>query len=108
MSIMPHRGEVLVAILNKQLDFAILREKLWYRIPVSSVEKWLKNCWPPKWLAFYQTKAFGEEKHAINYFAQVLDFHEVFRWQLFPDEPKSSISNRRYHQIFVKSNQRLP
>jgi len=33
------RGEVLVAILNNQLDFAILREQGWYRIPVSSVEK---------------------------------------------------------------------
>lgn len=105
---MSNRGEVLIAIINKQLDFAVLREKLWYRIPVSSVEKWLKERWPPKWLAFYQTKAFGEEKHSINYFAEVLDIREVRRWQLFPDEPHDDRNNRRYYQVFVKSVQRLP
>lgn len=102
------RGEVLVAILNKKLDFTILREQLWYRIPVSSAEKWLKDRWPPEWLAFYQTQTFGVERHAVNYFAKVLDIREVFRWQLFPDEPRDARSHRRYHQIFVKPIQRLP
>jgi len=49
---MAKRGEVLVAIMNNKLDFAILREQGWYRIPVSSVKKWLKERWPPKYLAF--------------------------------------------------------
>lgn len=105
---MTKRGEVLVAIINNKLDYATLRERLWYRIPVSSVEKWLKERWPPKWLAFYQTLAFGAEKHAINYFAEVLDFREVRRWQLFPDEPHDEKGNGRYYQIFVKSIQSLP
>lgn len=105
---MSKRGEVLVAIINNRLDFAILRERLWYRIPVSSVEKWLKDRWHPKWLAFYQTMAFGAEKHAINYFGEVVDIREVRRWQLFPDEPHDEKSNRRYYQIFVKSIQQLP
>jgi very-short-patch-repair endonuclease len=105
---MSKRGEVLVAIVNKKLDYAILREQLWYRIPVSSVEKWIKDRWPPKWLAFYQTMAFGAEKHAINYFAEVLDIREVHRCQLFPDEPDDMRSKRRYYQIFVKSVQSLP
>jgi very-short-patch-repair endonuclease len=105
---MSKRGEVLVAIINNKLDYAILRERLWYRIPVSSVEKWIKGRWPPKWLAFYQTIAFGAEKHAINYFAEVLDFREVDRWQLFPNEPRDEKRNRRYYQIFVKSVQPLP
>ena len=106
--VMSKRGEVLVAIINKKLDFAILREKLWYRIPVSSVEKRLKERWSPKCLAFYQTKAFGAEAHAVNYFAEVLDIREVRRWQLFPDEPHDEKSNRRYYQIFLKSIQKLP
>jgi very-short-patch-repair endonuclease len=105
---MSKRGEVLVAIINKQLDFAILHEKLWYRIPVSSVEKWIKERWSPKWLAFYQTNAFGAEKHAINYFAEVIDIREVHRWQLFPDEPRDDKSYRRYYQVFVKSVLPLP
>ena len=105
---MSNRGELLVAIVNNKLDFAILREKLWYRIPVSSVEKWIKERWPPKWLAFYQTKAFGAEQHAINYFAEVLDIRKARRRQLFPDEPNESKSNRQYYQIFIKSVQPLP
>jgi very-short-patch-repair endonuclease len=105
---MSKRGEVLVAIISKQLDFAILRERLWYRIPVKSVEKWVKDRWPPKWLAFYQTKVFGAEKHAVNYFAEVLDIRQVYRWQLFPDEPRDDKSTRRYYQVFVKSVQPLP
>ena len=104
---MSKRGEVLVAIVNKKLDYAILREQLWYRIPVSSVEKWIKERWSPKWLAFYQTMAFGAEKHAINYFAEVLDIREVRRRQLFPDEPHDEKSNRRYYKVFVKFIQTL-
>jgi len=105
---MSKRGEVLVAIINNKLDFAILRERLWYRIPVSSVQRWLKDRWHPKWLAFYQTMAFGAEKHAINYFGEVIDIQEVRRWQLFPNEPHNEKSNRRYYQVFFKSIQQLP
>lgn len=105
---MSKRGEVLVGIINNKLDFAILREQFWYRIPVSSAEKWLKGRWPPKWLAFYQTIAFGAEKHAVNYFAEVLDIRQVRRWQLFPNEPQDGKSNKRYYQVFVKSIQTLP
>lgn len=105
---MSKRGEVLVAIINNKLDFSILRDHLWYRIPVSSVERWLKDRWPPKWLAFYQTMTFGVEKHAINYFGEVVDIREVRRGQLFPNEPHYKKSNRRYYQVFVKSIQQLP
>ncbi len=45
------RGEVLVAILNNLLDFAVARDQHWYRIPTSSVHKWLKGRWPPEWVA---------------------------------------------------------
>lgn len=105
---MSKRGEVLVAIINNKLDFAILRDKLWYRIPTSSVKKWLKEQWHPKWLAFYQTSALGAEKHAVNYFGEVLNIRRVRRSQLFPDEPQDEKSNRYYYQIFFKSIQKLP
>ena len=38
-------GEVLVAILNNPLDLAVARDEHWYRIPVSSVDKWLRGRW---------------------------------------------------------------
>jgi len=102
------RGEVLVAIINNLFDFAIARDKHWYRIPDGSVEKRLKKRWPPQWLAFYQTKVFGQEAHAVNYYAQVVDSRQVYRWQLFPDQPRDEKRNRRYYQLILKPLQRLP
>lgn len=102
------RGEVLIAIINNLFDFAIARDKHWYRIPVSSVDKWLKNRWPPQWLAFYQTKVFDQEAYAINYYAQVLDIRQVYRWQLFPNQPRDKKRNWRYYQLFLQPLQWLP
>ena len=91
---MSHRGEVLVAIINNQADFALAMDKHWYRVPVSSQEKWLKDRWPPKWLALYQTKKLGLEAFAINYYAEVHSIRQAFRWQLFPEQPRNEKSNR--------------
>lgn len=102
------RGEVLVAIMNNLLDMGIARDQHWYRIPVQSVDNLLKDRWPPRWLAFYQTKAFGSEAYAVNYYARVLDIRKVFRWQLFPDEPHDEKALRRYYQLLLSPLQRLP
>ncbi len=105
---MATRGEVLVAILNNLLDFAVARDQHWYRIPVGSAHKWLKGRWPPRWLAFYQTKVFGSEAFAVNYYARVLDVRQVRRWQLFPDQPHDEKGRRRYYQLILEPLQRLP
>ena len=102
------RGEVLVAIVNNLHDLDLARDQHWYRIPVNSVEQWLKKRWPPHWLAFYQTRVFGQEAYAINYYAQVIDIRQVYRWQLFPDDPPNEKSDRCYYQIFIQPLQQLP
>jgi very-short-patch-repair endonuclease len=102
------RGEVLIAILNNLLDLTVARDQHWYRIPVRSVEKFLKPRWPPRWLAFYHTKVFGPERYAVNYYARVLRIREVFRWQLFPDEPRDEKAQKRYHQLMLSPLERLP
>ncbi len=104
---MSSRGEVLVAIVKDQRDFEIAREQCWYRIPVDSAHKFLKNRWPPQWLAFYQTKKFAGEAYAVNYYAPVLAIREAYREQLFPDEPPNSKSGKRYYQLLLKPLQRL-
>ena len=104
---MSMHGEVLVAILNNMLDFAIVRDQHWYRIPVSSVHKWLQDRWPPQWLAFYQTKIFGNDAFAVNYYTQVLNVRQVYRWQLFPDQPYDKKGMRRYYQLILGPLQRL-
>lgn len=100
--------EVLVAIMNNPLDFAVARDQHWYRIPVGSAEKWLKRRWPPRWLALYQTKVFKNEAFAINYYSRVLDIRQVFRWQRFPDGPRDDKAMQRYHQLLLGPLQRLP
>ncbi len=105
---MSARGEVLVAIVNNVHDFAVARDHHWYRVPIDNVEKRLKNCWPPQWLAFYQTKDFGEEAYAVHYYARVLSLRERGRHDLFPDEPPNAKSHRRYYQLMLDHLQRLP
>ena len=106
---MSTRGEVLIAIINNLLDFDIARNQHWYRIPASSMKKWLKERWPPQWLAFYQTKIFKEEKHSIRYYAKVRTIERQYRWQLFPDEPRDSDkSNRLYYKLWLGPLQQLP
>ncbi len=105
---MSYRGEVLVAIINNRLDFAIAHEKHWYRIPVGSQEKWLKDRWPPKWLALYQTRKLGLNAYAINRYARVLSIRESVRSELFPDQPPDEKSNRLYYQLFLNPLRKLP
>ena len=61
------RGEALVALVNNLADWRILQDQLWYRVPVEAAPK----RWPPRWLAFYQTKIFRDEAYAVRYFGQV-------------------------------------
>ena len=105
---MGKRGEVLVAIMNDLRDREIAFNQHWYRIPVRSVKKLLRERWPPKWLAFYQTKEFVDGPHFVNYFSQVIDIREVSRWQLFPNGPKDEKSQRRYYQLILSPLQQLP
>lgn len=102
------RGEILIAIMNDLHDWHIVRNELWYRIPVSSVERYLKRRWPPQWLAFYQTKVFGEEAYAIRYYGRVIAIHRKTRTELFPNEPPGSKSNRLYYQLQLAPLEKLP
>lgn len=104
---MTNRGELLVAILNEPHDFHIVREHGWYRIPVDSVDKRLKDRWPPRWLAFYQTKVFGDDAYAIHYYAHVRDVRRVTRHDLFPSEPPGKKSGRTYYQVLLDPLQTL-
>jgi very-short-patch-repair endonuclease len=104
---MSKSGELLVAIINNQLDFSIARDKHWYRIPVESVKKLLKEKWPPQWLAFYHTSAFKESAHSIGYSTQVLKISEARRWQLFPELPLNEKSDKLYYQLLLSPLKKL-
>ena len=99
---------VLVAIVNNIPDFARARNQRWYRIPVHGARKWVGNRWPPRWLAFYQTEVFGTEKYSVRYFAHVLDFREVSRWELFPEEVSEGKALHHYYRLDLGSLEALP
>jgi len=98
------RGEVLVAIMNDPADFALAHEQHWYRIPVDSTPK----RWPPQWLAFYQTKIFGDEAYSVRYYARIGALKTATRQELFPDESPNRKSKRIYHQLLLKPLECLP
>jgi len=100
-------NRVLVAIMNNPRDFAIARDRHWYRISVRSAEKWARP-WPPRWLAFYQTKDFGPEACAVHYYCRVFDIREVSRAELFPDNEHDEKAAHRYYQLILSPLQRLP
>jgi very-short-patch-repair endonuclease len=104
----PNAQEVLIAILRDRLDFNRLREQLWYRIPLDSVQRRLGERWPPTWLAFYQTRVFGTTAYSIRYYGRVTHIRTVPRAEMFPDEPQDARSRRLYYQVFLESLNELP
>lgn len=106
--IMPTQSEMLVAIVNNKRDFTIIQEHNWYRIPVTSVKKFLNERWPPQWVAFYLTKVFGEEAYSVRYYAQVIDIRKAYRYQLFPNEEQNEKTNKKYFQLMISPLKKLP
>ncbi len=93
-------GEVLIAVMNRLADMAIAREQHWYRIPISQAEKLKQQKqWAPRWLAFYQTKVFGDAAYTVTYYAEVMAIREVERRQLFPMESEDANSQKRYCKL---------
>lgn len=99
---------VLVAILKDVADWAIAQEQHWYRIPVASVEKSLRLHWPPAWIAFYQTKAFGTEAYAIRYYAAVTEIAKVQRGDLFPQAAPGPKDQDWYYKLMLGDVRSLP
>jgi hypothetical protein len=87
---------VLVAIMNSPQDFAIARDEGWYRIP--------KKHAPPSAteapvVAFYFTKAFGDQKWSIHYYAPVEGHELVRRRDLFPQQCDHSRADEPYYKL---------
>jgi len=96
--------DVLVAILKDKRDWAYAHDEKWYRIPVDTAPRY----WPPKWLAFYQGKDFGEEAYAVNYYGRVQDDIQIVRRRdLFPDEFINPKSDRQYYKVLLHSVEKL-
>src|ERR1035438_7703171 len=84
--------------MNSKLDLDIAKTQNWYRIPVKSAPKIVKEN-KLEIIAFYQTKEFDEEKYAIKYYGIVDKISILKRRKLFPNETQNAKSNNEYYKI---------
>lgn len=99
------KRDVLVAIMNDRRDLDIARTDHWYRIPVRSAPK---NIQEAEWLAFYQTKVFGDQGWAIRSYAKIEGISMLTRRELLPDQPDHPRANNEYYRLRLRDLQSLP
>jgi hypothetical protein len=95
---------VLVAVMNDRRDLEIARDEGWYRIPLKRAPRRVGA----DYLAFYQTKAFGDEKWAVNYYAPTCRYRLVTRAELMPAEAGHPRAAEPYYKVEIGPLQRLP
>lgn len=99
--------EVLVAIMNNQRDLEIARTQHWYRIPVKSADRFIRDIEQIQYLAFYQTKIFKRDAFAVNYYAEIERISTVPRIELLPDEAGHQNAEVLYYKLEMSPLQRL-
>jgi hypothetical protein len=87
---------VLVAIMNNRRDWARVQDEGWYRLPVKHAPPGTPDF---DWLAFYFTKAFGDDRWAIHYYAPIQGHELVARRDLIPSEPDHPRAGAWYYAL---------
>jgi len=88
---------VLVAVMNDRRDLEIARHEGWYRIPLKRAPRRVGA----EYLAFYQTKAFDDEKWAVNYYAPTRRYRLVTRAELLPEEIDHPRAAEPYYKVEI-------
>ncbi len=88
----------LVAILNNRPDFERARENHWYRIPVRTAPDDILKF---RWLAFYLTQAFEQEKWSIRYWTEIKKITRHRRRTLLPAEKHHPRANEMYYRLHL-------
>jgi hypothetical protein len=100
----PTDARVLVAVVTRPRDLEAAREAGWYRIPLARAPRALHA----EYIAFYQTGAFGAERWAVRYFAEVRSVGIAARAALLPDEPTHPRAGERYYRFGLGPVRALP
>jgi hypothetical protein len=87
---------VLVVIVNNLVDWERVLNEGWYRIPAKKAPQGVPYI---DYLAFYFTAKFGNDRHAIHYYAGVEGHELVTRHDLIPDQPNHARANAWYYKI---------
>ena len=96
---------VLIAIINNGRDLHIAMTEHWYRIPVKSAPKRLEDT---SYLAFYLTRAFGDQKWSIPYWAKIEKCKIVKRSELLPHESDHPKADENYYKLEIDELKKLP
>jgi very-short-patch-repair endonuclease len=99
--------DTLVALLRDLNDYNIALEQHWYRIPVNSPPKIVKEN-RIKYLAFYQTSKFGTDAFIVRWFAKVKKIKIVHRDDLFEKEATNKKSRKIYYKLEFDKLRELP
>jgi len=97
-------SSVLIAVMNNLRDLERARDQHWYRIPVRSAPKFF----PPDYVAFYLTRAFGADAFSIRWYAQVRGHELTTRRELLPDEPDHPRAAQHYYKLQLGKLIELP
>jgi very-short-patch-repair endonuclease len=100
------KKDTLIALMNNKKDFLIARNEHWYRIPVEKAPKIITEE-KAKYLAFYQTKSFGDIDWCIKWYTKIKNQVIVGRRDLFPGEPENPKTNRKYYKVILNDLQEL-
>ena len=96
-----------MAVMNNPSDFEIARTKHWYRIPVKHAPS-IVNDNQLKYLSFYHTMAFPEEKYSIRWYGEVQSISKVQRRDLLPHLPGDPKAEQEYYKIEFNRLKPLP
>lgn len=97
---------VLIAVMNNGKDWQQVQDNGWYRIPVKHAPPQVPHI---DWLAFFFTRAFGDDRWAIHYFARVHGHELLTRRDLLPAEPVHKRAGQWYYKLELGPLQhRLP
>lgn len=95
---------VLVAVVNNRRDFERVSDQGWYRIPVKHAPPSTREA---SCVAFYFTKAFGEERWAIHWYASVRGHELKRRRDLLPEESDHPRADHAYYVMQLGPLERL-
>jgi very-short-patch-repair endonuclease len=96
-------ARVLVAVMNSERDFAMARDRGWYRIPYESAPSRVGA----DYLAFYQTRVFAEDRWAVNYYAPIKRYRVLPRRSIIASEPDHPRADALYYKIEIGPLRRL-
>jgi very-short-patch-repair endonuclease len=89
---------ILIAIMNNGRDLHLAKTEHWYRIPVKSAPKRLMEM---RYIAFYLTKPFKDQKWSIPYWSEIKGIKIVKRSELLLKEADHPRANEEYYKIEI-------